>query len=60
GVTEKPPPFLDEEKFLLFIAPGALFIILEGPADLDTMPDAGVAFFVFFLVDLAFPIYFIF
>ncbi len=42
------------------MAPGALFIMLEGPADFDTMPEAGVAFFVFFLVDLAFPIYFIF
>ncbi|MBA4259453.1 MAG: hypothetical protein C0446_09835 [Chitinophaga sp.] len=60
GVTENPPPFLAEEKFLLFIAPGALFTMPDGPVALEIMPDAGVAFLVFFLVDFAFPIYFIF
>jgi len=58
GVTEKPPPFLAEEKFLLFIVPGALFTIPDGPVAFEIMPDAGVAFLVFFLVDFAFPIYF--
>jgi hypothetical protein len=32
----------------------------DGPVALEIMPDAGVAFLVFFLVDFAFPIYFIF
>jgi hypothetical protein len=60
GVTLNPPFFLVEAKFW-FIPPGPVFPkLFAGPAGLDTIPDVGLFFFTFFLVDLAFPIFFFF